>query len=532
LVDLSSRIHQDGCKFDAECEILNDTEDPLFDRCRPFYCSARQVCESGPLDFDHDGFFAEGCEPDPGKRDCNDLDPAIHPGSVESCNERDDDCDSRIDEGVLTSARSVAVDFGTTQPASDIVFALDSVRARIALGYVVGAPPEVVAANVIDYEQMTPQAPMRLEYSPPRSGPLHARAAAVGILSPRTTLVGAYLSDEPMRLAVGSLDNTRLLFSAGRAGVYGLACAAAETCAANSGNPMLPIAAPFSEPPAIAQGADGVLVAYVRNPDRSEDACDQGAAPAAKLVLANLIANAGTGVTERTATAVKLGMSAEGRAPALLGLPGLTTNGQAYGWLVAYPDVEGALLIFQVVVVSEADSLEVSAPLLKITSKVGPLHAPQLAFAQSNKEHSLIGLAALQGCGASSRVVMSQLDSTHDSGGKITLRTLSALAELGGADNQRGAALAYNEARHSWGLSYRDESGVRARLVGENGVPTGDAPYLLIDATAMSAGAAQATAIAALRSGRNWFAVFAYADSSETEPAGLLRTTLSSCAPQ
>jgi hypothetical protein len=529
LVDLSSRIHQDGCKFDAECEILNDTEDPAFDRCRPFHCSTRHVCESAPLDSDHDGFSPAACEADPRKRDCNDVDPTVYPGMVESCNERDDDCDSRIDEGVLTFARTVAIDFGTTRPASDIVYALDTVRTRIALGYVVGASPELVSANVIDYEQLTPQAPMQLEYSPPRSGRLHARAAAVGILPSRITLVAAYLSDDPMRLVVGSLDSVRPLFSAGRVGVYGLACAADEACAANSGNPIVPLAAPFSETPAIAPGADGVLVAYVRNPDRTGDLCEQGSPPAAKAVLANLVANAGTGVAELTPTAVQLGMSAEGRAPALLGLPGLTTNGQAYGWLVAYPDVRGALLISQVL--ASGDSLEVSAPLLKIPSPAGPLRAPQLAFGRRSAERSLIGLAALQGCGAVSRVVVSQLEIMHSSDGKVTLRTLSTWAESGGADDQRGVAIAYNEARRSWGLSYRDASGVRARVVGEDGAPTGDSPYLLVDDAAMSTQPAQSTAVAALRSGHNWFAVFAYADATETAPAGLLRTILSSCAP-
>jgi hypothetical protein len=528
LVDLSSRIHQDGCKVDAECEILNDPQDLAFNRCRPFHCSERQLCESAPLDSDHDGFAAESCEADPLKRDCNDVDPAIHPGVAESCNERDDDCDARIDEGVLTSAQTVAIDFGTVSPASDIVYAIDTVRTRMALGYAIGTSPEVVAANVIDYEEVTPQAPMQLEFSPPRSGPLHAAAAAVGILPSRATLAAAYLSDEPMRLVVGSLDNARPSFSAGAVGVYGLACAADEACAANSGRPTVPLSAPFSEAPAIAPGADGVLVAYVRNPDRTADLCEQGNPPAAKSVLANLIASAATGVAERTPAAVQLGTSTEGRAPALLGLPGLTTNGQPYGWLVAYPDVGGKLLICQVL--ASGGSLEVSAPLLKLTSKAGPLRAPQLAFGRNSAERSSIGLAAVQGCGALSRVVMIQLEATHGSDGKVTLRTLSALAELGGEDDQRGAALAYNEARHSWGVSYRDASGVRARVVAEGGALTGDSPYLLMDA-AMSSQPAQSTAIAALRSGHNWFAIFAYADATETAPAGLLRTTLSSCTP-
>jgi hypothetical protein len=42
-------------------------------------------------DADLDGFTIE--------TDCDDLDPAIHPGAAEVCNARDDDCDEGIDEG-------------------------------------------------------------------------------------------------------------------------------------------------------------------------------------------------------------------------------------------------------------------------------------------------------------------------------------------------------------------------------------------------------------------------------------------------
>ncbi len=35
--------------------------------------------------------------------DCDDADPTVHPAADESCNERDDDCDDEIDEGVLST---------------------------------------------------------------------------------------------------------------------------------------------------------------------------------------------------------------------------------------------------------------------------------------------------------------------------------------------------------------------------------------------------------------------------------------------
>ncbi len=46
---------------------------------------------SPTADLDHDGFTA--------KVDCDDHDPAVHPGATETCNGKDDDCNGKIDEG-------------------------------------------------------------------------------------------------------------------------------------------------------------------------------------------------------------------------------------------------------------------------------------------------------------------------------------------------------------------------------------------------------------------------------------------------
>jgi hypothetical protein len=59
----------------------------------PLLTAAQTVTQASAIDNDGDGFsVAQG--------DCNDSNPAVHPGATELCNGIDDDCDGQVDEGV------------------------------------------------------------------------------------------------------------------------------------------------------------------------------------------------------------------------------------------------------------------------------------------------------------------------------------------------------------------------------------------------------------------------------------------------
>jgi hypothetical protein len=106
--ELSDKIHQEQCtwKFEPllkydDCEVLNDRTAPDFDRCNPWRCGDKNLCEVARLDQDRDGFTPTACLDSGDQGDCDDNDVEKQPGLTEVCDGKDNDCDRSIDEGML-----------------------------------------------------------------------------------------------------------------------------------------------------------------------------------------------------------------------------------------------------------------------------------------------------------------------------------------------------------------------------------------------------------------------------------------------
>jgi hypothetical protein len=536
LFGLSSKITVESCEFDSDCDPLNDPALRQVDHCKPYRCGADHFCESVPLDFDRDGFLPFTCERDPQKVDCNDLNANIYPGAREFCDNEDDDCDSSIDEGVLDLQAATALEFPGPAPSSEIEYAVNSDRSLIGLGYALATQPPTSAVNVLSFDIASPQSPLELQFEPPRGpadlpaalvGTVHASVARVGFVPPSEVLLAAYLSDAPARLVVGSILPPEPLFSVTRRiASYGLSCAPLEDCAANAQQPAMSVAVPYTTAPRIAAGGEGTLVLYARDPAPEVDLCSD--AHAAKPLLANVLALSARGWIERSEAALEVGSSGEGRTPALVALPWLTTNGASFGWLISYPEADGTLVVAQIAGLGTPQV----RPLVRVHSAGLPLRAAELALGRSpdSMQRTQIAVSALRGCGAASRAVFSLFEGTLHSDATLELRESTPFEELGGGDSQRQVSLAYrdeaDQRRRAWAVTYRDATGLRARLLSDAGLLLGPEPYRLLDSPQLRG---ETSGLVAVHGSVDWFAAYALATDPGPSGARLVRAALRSC---
>ncbi|MBI4653724.1 MAG: putative metal-binding motif-containing protein, partial [Nitrospirae bacterium] len=68
-----------------------------------FKCSDSDMITVGGRDADGDGHYAIGSCAEPAD-DCDDNDPKVYPGALEICDNKDNNCDGQVDEGLSTDS--------------------------------------------------------------------------------------------------------------------------------------------------------------------------------------------------------------------------------------------------------------------------------------------------------------------------------------------------------------------------------------------------------------------------------------------
>jgi hypothetical protein len=505
LVDLSGKIHQDACRNDLDCDVLNLS--PSLDRCVRFRCTAAQLCEAGLPDVDRDGFIARGCAPAGTQADCDDHNALRSPGVREVCDGLDNDCDGRADEGVLALTPAVWLELGDT-PVSSVQYAIDASYTKLAMTFVHGFGVGEVSVTSADNLSDGPTMPFVVSLG---AIPLSAQGAAISWLPRDQISLAAYARDAPARMLAGTLHQPAPMLLSTE-----LACSQDEVC----------VPTPPTALPEIASGRDGVLVVSTRGRDTAQVCEADSANPHA--LLASLLSDTPEGLVERTASAVTLGTTGEGATASALALPAAMSNGVGFGWLVASVDLDGILQIQRVS--SQDDELVVSPSLLSIPAELGPLHAVRLALGSSiNPRQPLIGLAAVSGCGTDARILVGVLSLRETDDGEIELQMGAPLRPLAKSEQQRAAALSWNESKHSWGVSYVDATGLHLQLVDASGTPSNNEPYKLAELAAVSGNASGASTLAPLSDSYGWFRIFAHTTAQTPDATWISRTTLSAC---
>lgn len=114
-LECSHRPNGICCTTVADCD---DGNACTTDRCEADACAHELVLPCGPcLDHDGDGATPTYC----GGTDCNDGDPSVNPSATEICDdERDDDCDDRIDADDLDCQPATATCEGRERLSSGV----------------------------------------------------------------------------------------------------------------------------------------------------------------------------------------------------------------------------------------------------------------------------------------------------------------------------------------------------------------------------------------------------------------------------
>lgn len=519
---LSNEIVQEQCRIHQDCRVLNDSN-TVFDVCHPFQCLGG-YCQRGLLDADQDGFPDRTCEPNTERQDCNDQLGQDYPGAPEACDSRDNDCDRRVDEGVLELSQSPVVMLSSDQVASRLAYAADLELEKLSLAFTLAPDPSSVFVKLIDTSMMRDGVIVELQLPAPSfmQAPERFTASSLALADlPNTTVaLAAFTRTGLPRLLIGSVDwpDSELFLNAG-VSATGVRCEALESCASQPLPPAAALPTPESRSLALANGRDGALLAY-RRAQVASPACSATRTPAP--ILANLFSPGAGGLYERSAQATTVATTEDDSPAALLALPATTGNDVLHGFLLAYASSDGQLLIHHVDV--KASGLEFSSPMLELRADEGTLSAPRLALGDREMPlQTRIGLIAERGCGADRRLVFKQLMAALGDDGSVQLTDKSPWLTLGEAADQRAGALTWDPNHLTWGVSYRDDEGLRARVIGADLKLWGERSYVLNGPAPMPLGAAETTEILPLKHRRDWYMVFAQ------RPGEITRHVLRSC---
>ncbi|HKU41155.1 MAG TPA: putative metal-binding motif-containing protein [Polyangiales bacterium] len=482
LIELSEDVYQTGCASNMDCEPLNIQDAIEFGECEVWQCDPQTAkCVFGPTDLDHDGLQPSACVAVDKPSDCDDTDAEIKPSATEICDGVDNDCDRSIDEGMLTVRHDTALQFDDDVVELDYMWNVQNQELGVAYRT---ATDDAAGFNVIGRNYASTAETLQFANSIER---VRAQNLAV-TASVGRFLLGMTEAAQTQRLWVGEITGSggySQLRLQPDLQASGLRCTADESCTVGSPTPT-------STRLRMSTLMGQVLVAYARGPE--SDDCD---APEPRPLLLNMLDEAGLGVRETSEAAVVLDMTDDARAPALLPIQRVL---DPFGWLAAYPNAAGDLIVQRV-----EPTLAAQRRLRILRGEERWTHV-QLMAGSAAEDLLTLGIAAQRGCGSAARVVFGVLQLSWDAMNVSTLRVYRELRPISDGPAER-PVLAYNARHASWAVAYMNDEGVFARVLDRNGVPIGSAPYPIRE------GRPRVADIAVAPENDGFFAVYSYDDA-------------------
>lgn len=515
IVALSEDVEQAECQSFIDCDVLNLRDREDFDRCNIWQCRERR-CVYTSTDVDNDGFGIPICADVGSINDCEDTDPERHPDHPELCDNKDNDCDMAIDEGMLQVAHTKPLVF--TEPVREFGYAWDSKNMELGVVYC-GQDDRSGFAFV---RARRANSPGRLGLS---RAPAELRGTGVNAGLRMDRFIATITEAEPPHRiwvghVVGNLSPFVLNVEDELLRATGLRCTRDEACAPSE---EPPIGIPASTTPNLAALELFVLASYARRGEPTPDGCGT-AEP--QPVLVNLLIENFSELREITREAVKLGETRSGRAPALLSIDAAAVQNaiEQFGWLAAYPDADGRLIVRRL----QPDPNDVLGSLrLEIEPPAEPYVHVQLALGAVSTDRFDVGIVAQEGCGSDARIQFGVLSLSWDLAGRSELRVYRELRRIS-EDAAERPVLAYNDAQASWGIAYANSDGLFARVVNRDGVARGESAYRIQD----SAPTGDYTIVSPTDTGLGVFGVYSYVESPDQSPAYALDAAhLRTCAP-
>lgn len=508
LVDLASELDVAECEPDPEVNPCADLAPETSEPCEAWQCNPdTRFCEWGLRDDDNDGFQDAECAREDDPVDCDDGDHERSPGLDETCDNKDNDCDDRLDEGALEPAPTSLV-FFSSDNVTDLATAQDQETGsvRILYRYMDRAENRLGGTSLSGVESEEPDnaSPLTL------SCDFAVAQGLVGTSAECSSQAGVrqYLARS---IAVTPFDTDQMAVAFNRqdgadrrvtAGLWtedglevteaiqarGLTCAPQEACAGDASESQ-----PTTEAIALAttQAGKRVLVAYVRNPDEIEETCgevaDVDGEPARVHLhllderdLDDADGRNDRELVEVTETPLIVDNVRAGSGVSVVAVPMDALPDGAPSWLLGYQQASGTVVIAHVVAAS--DGLMLADPSLLEIDPPQPRNAEladlSMAFGEPEDGATQLGVAYVDGCGddavAMARVVVMEAD-----GDSLTVASEGMAHRLGGAERQSGPSIAYNVGRGAWGVSYVSRDGLQARLLEKDGSLRGDGSYTL-----------------------------------------------------